>query len=724
MSTTTSRRQFLRVSALAGGGIMFGFKLLANAAESPLPAVETPFSPNAYITIDANGLVTLVAPNPEIGQGVKTALPMLLAEELDVDWEKVVIVQAALDAKAFGNQVAGGSGAIRSRFEPIRKAGATARAMLVSAAAQQWNVPAEECSTENGFVLHKASGKKAGYGELAAKAATLPVPTTVKLKDPKDYKLIGKRIRNVDNKKILTGKPLFGIDTRREGMLFVMVARPPAFGKKLKSYDDTETRKMIGVKNVVRWNNVVAVLATSTWNAKKGRDALVLEWEDASPLESTPDHEAAFKKLVQQKSDTPGRNDGDVEKSLGSSKHVLESIYQVPILSHAPMEPINFFADVRDGKADLYGPTQVPGRVRTDVAKALGIPEENITVGIPRQGGGFGRKLQSDNAVEAAMISSLAKAPIQMLWTREDDMQGDFYRPNGMYRYRAAINENNELEAWHETAAALNSRRANSPDNFPSGALANVRTDSFSLNSNIQTGPWRAPTHNALAFTQESFMDEIAHALKKDPIAFRLEMLDKAQTQPVGKVAYSVDKFKSVINLVAEMSDWHSKPEPGQFRGFASYFSFNTYVAEVAVVAIENGQLKIKKIFGAVNCGQVVNLSGAENQVQGAILDGLSHAWYSGITFDKGSVMQKNFNAYKFMRMKDSPAIVEIKFVETNDAPTGLGEPGLPPIAPAVCNAIFAATGKRIRRLPFDQDKSWQIPAPPAKSSLEKNRQG
>jgi len=304
-------------------------------------------------------------------------------------------------------------------------------------------------------------------------------------------------------------------------------------------------------------------------------------------------------------------------------------------------------------------------------------------------------------------------------------MQGDFYRPNGMYRYRAAISENNELEAWHETAAALNSRRANSPENFPAGAVANLRTDSFSLNSNIQTGPWRAPTHNALAFTQESFMDEIAHAMKKDPIALRLELLEKAATQPVGKTAYNTDKFKSVINLVAELSDWHGKPAPGEFKGFAAYFSFGTYVAEVAVVAIEKGQLRIKRIYAAVNCGQVVNLSGAENMIQGAMLDGLNHAWYSGITFDKGTVMQKNFNTYKFMRMKDSPPVVEVKFVETNEPPTGLGEPGLPPIAPAVCNAIFAATGKRIRSLPFDQDKSWQTPAAPVpKSGLEKTQRG
>jgi isoquinoline 1-oxidoreductase subunit beta len=693
-----SRRHFLKISTLAGGGVLFGFELLANATAETI--ADAPFfSPNAYLSIDTKGIVTLMAPNPEIGQGVKTSLPMLLAEELDVDWNKVVINQADFHKDKYGNQSAGGSGAIRVRYEPIRKAGAVARYMLVAAAAQTWSVPETECTTENGFVIHTPSGKKLSYGELATKSASMPVSDNIKLKDPKDFKIIGKRIKNVDNKNILTGKPLFGIDTRREGMFYCMVARPPAFGKKLKSFDDTETRKIPGVKNVVRTDTVVAVLATNTWAAKKGRDALKVEWEDTGKLESTTDHVAAYKNLIQQKSEKPDRNDGDAEQALSKAKKVMESIYEVPILSHAPMEPINFFADVRDGKADLYGPTQVPGRVRTDVAKALGIAEENITLGLPRQGGGFGRKLRSDNAVEAALISSVAKAPIQMLWTREDDMQGDFYRPNGMYRYRAAINNNNELDGWHLTAAALNGRAA-APDNFPAGALTNYRVDGHALQSNIQTGPWRAPTHNAIGFAEQSFLDEIAHELKKDPIAFRLELLERAKTNPVGKVNYDIEKFKGVINLVSKMSNWEKKT-PGRFKGFAAYYSFSTYVAEVAEISIVNGKPKVHKVYCAVNCGQVVNLSGAENQVQGAVVDGLGHAWFTEITFDKGAVQQKNFNTYKMLRMQDAPLDVEVQFIATNEAPTGLGEPALPPIAAVVCNAIFAATGKRIRKLPF-----------------------
>lgn len=699
VSTNISRRHFIKISALAGGGILLGFDMLANTQAETIAGGAPLFSPNAYLSIDPQGLVTLMSPNPEIGQGIKTSLPMLLAEELDVDWNKVVVNQAGLDKDKYGNQTAGGSSGIRTRYEPIRKAGAIARYMLIAAAAQTWNVPQQECTTDNGWVLHTASGKKLSYGELASKSATMPVPDNVTLKDPAHFKIIGKRIKNVDNKKIITGQPLYGIDTRRDGMLYAMVARPPAFGKQVQSFDDSEARKIPGVKNVVQAGNVVAVLATNTWAAKKGRDALKVEWKDVSKLESTTEHIEAYKTLVQQKADKPDRTDGDAEQALNSATKVLESIYEVPVLSHAPMEPINFFADVRDGKADLYGPTQVPGKVRTDVAKALGIAEENVTLGMPRQGGGFGRKLRSDNGVEAALISAAAKAPIQMLWTREDDMQGDFYRPNGMYRYRAAIN-NNELSGWYLIAAALNSNKAASADNFPAGALLNYRTDSHGLTSNIQTGPWRAPTHNALAFAEQSFLDEIAHELKKDPVAFRLELLDKAKSNPVGKVNYDIDKFKSVINLVSQMSNWGHNT-PGRFKGFAAYYSFSTYVAEVAEVSFLNGKLKVHKVYCAVHCGQVVNLSGAETQVQGAIVDGLGHAWFTEITFDKGAVQQKNFNTYKLLRMQDAPPDIEVQFVQTNEAPTGLGEPALPPIAAAVGNAIFAATGKRIRKLPF-----------------------
>jgi isoquinoline 1-oxidoreductase beta subunit len=372
------------------------------------------------------------------------------------------------------------------------------------------------------------------------------------------------------------------------------------------------------------------------------------------------------------------------------------------------MEPLNFFADVRDGKAELYGPTQVPGSLRTTVAKALNIPETNITLAMPRQGGGFGRKLQPDNGLEAALISAAAKAPIQMLWMREDDMQGDFYRPATMFKYRATIAPDNTIAAWHITGAVLRDRSATIPNGFPAGSIANFRSENHSLPSNIQTGPWRAPTSNAAAFADESFLDELAHEMKKDPVSLHLELLDKYKNQPIGtKANYDVAKYKSVIDLVSQMSGWGKATKPNVYRGFAAHYSFATYAAHVVeLTKAANGSLRITKVYSAVNCGRVVNQSGAENQVEGAIVDGLSHAMFSKVTFNKGAVEQTNFHTYKFLRMKDAPIEIVVKFVPSDDAPTGLGEPGLPPMAPAVANAIFAATGKRYRKLPFELGKA------------------
>jgi isoquinoline 1-oxidoreductase beta subunit len=696
-----SRRHFLKVTSIASGGMIVGFNLLSN----DVAVADTPgtFNPNAYVSIDSKGVITLMSPNPEIGQGVKTALPMILAEELEVKWDAVEVEMAPLEAK-YGNQMAGGSGAIKSRYEPIRKAGATARQMLITAAAQTWAVNEADCYAENAFIIHKPTGKKLSYGQLATKAATLPVPTDVKLKDPKDFKIIGTRVGNIDNKKIVTGEPLYGIDTRREGMLYTVVERAPAFGKVLKSFDDTEARKVAGVKNVVSIpsRNLVAILATSTWAAKKGKAALKVEWEDKTKLESTTEHTATFTEMLSKTTDKPSRNDGDVEAVFAKGK-VIEALYEVPALSHATMEPLNFFADVRDGKVDLYGPTQVPSSLRSTVARELKVPQETITLKMPRQGGGFGRKLQPDNGLDAALISQAAKVPVQMLWMREDDMQGDFYRPAYMYKYRAAIGPDNSIAAWHMNGAVLSGGNAGIPNGFPAASISNFRVDNHSLPTNIQTGPWRAPTSNAVCFADESFLDELAHEMKKDPIALRLELLEKAKNQPIGRAGHDPVKFKSVVDLVSQMSNWGKNKKPNVYYGFAMHYSFSTYAAHVVeITKSPKGALRVTKVFCAVNCGRVINQSGAEGQVQGAIVDGLSHAMFSKVTFNKGAVEQTNFHTYKFLRMKHAPIDVVVKFVPSEDAPTGLGEPGLPPMAPAVANAIFAATGKRMRKLPFE----------------------
>lgn len=698
MSTSSvSRRNFLRVSMIAGGGMLVGFSTLGKDEKAALD--ETPFSPNVFIKIAPDGKITLVSPNPEIGQGVKTSLVMLIAEEMNVDWQKIQVEIAPLDAK-YGSQTTGGSGAVRSRYTPLRQAGATARVLLIAAAADTWGVAAADCYAENGFVVNKIAGKKLSFGELATKAASMPVPANVPLKDPKEFKIIGTRVKDVDSQAIVTGKPLFGIDTRREGMLFAVVARPPAHGKKLQSFDDSAALKVTGVKKIVQVKSSVAVLATSTWAAIKGRAALKINWEDAAKLESTADHDKAFRELLSKPAATPNRNDGDVDTAMASASKVLDVYYEVPVLSHAQMEPLNFYADVRDGKAELYGPTQVPQNLVATVARELNIPPANITLGLPRQGGGFGRKLRPDNGVEAALISQAAQCPVQVQWTREDDMQNDFYRASGMFRFKAAIKDGN-LEAWQQSFACLSNGR--SPDTYPAGALKNLRIESHSLPTNIPTGPWRAPTHNVQAFANECFMDEVATELKKDPVAFRLELLKKAKEQPVGRLSYDPDKFISVIELVAKMCNWDKTPA-NTYRGFSTWFSFNSYVAQVVEIRMEKGKPQVTKVYSAVHCGRVVNLSGAENQVQGAVVDGLGHAMYTKLTFQNGAAVQTNFGPYNFVRMRNTPLDVVVGFVPSEENPTGLGEPGLPPIAPALANALFAATGKRFRRMPFVDD--------------------
>ncbi len=699
MKSINSRRNFLKVSAISGGGLLLSMVLPgfeANAAPNVVPNAAADYMPNIYIKIQADGSIVLLAPNPEIGQGVKTSLPIIVAEELGVDWKKIKVELAPLDSR-YGRQAAGGSGSVRGRFAELRKMGAAAREMFVNAAAQTWNVPAADCTAEDGMVLHKSSVKKLSYGELAAKAATMEIPANPTLKDPKDFKYIGTRINDIDAHNITTGKPLFGIDTRREGMLFAMLARSPAYGKTLGDVDETATRKVGGVKDVIKLKNSVAVLATNTWAAKKGRDALKIQWNATEKLENSSDHFAGFKEILEKGPSTAGRNDGDIDAAKQNATKILDVYYEVPTLSHGQMEPLNFFADVRDGKAELFGPTQVPDGVRNDVAEKLGIPKENITVGTPRQGGGFGRKLMTDNGVEAALISAAAKSPVQVQWTREDDMQNDFYRPAEMYRYRAALSTT-DLLAWHQSAVGIG--RGIRGDSYVAGAIANYRSDSQGFTSNTPTGWWRAPGACTMAYVAESFFDEVCIELKKDPVVFRLDFFQKAKDAPVGRLGYDPAKYKAVVELVAKMSNWGTTPA-GVFRGFATWFSFGSYAAQVVEVKLENGKPRVTKVYCAVHCGRVINLSGAENQIQGAIVDGINHAMFPKVTFVDGAVQETNFNTYRFLRIENAPLDIEVKFVESDEAPTGLGEPALPPVAAALGNAIFAATGKRLRKLPF-----------------------
>ena len=702
-STLYNRRDFLKATALAGSGLFLGFNLLPskklNAAVFNA-SLEGNFNFNSYMSIGTDGIVTIFSPNPEVGQGIKTSFPMTVAEELDVDWSKVRVEQAPLDAARFERQVAGGSGSTPHSWKRLRQAGATARHMLIEAAANVWKVPMSECSTDKGVVMHKASGKSLNYGDLVIEATKITPPKEVKLKDRKDFKLIGTFVKGVDNQAIITGKPLFGLDFYREGMMIAMLQRPPAFGLKLKSFDGAAAKVMPGIVDVLSFKNNVAIVGKTTWEVKKAREIVKIEWEKDGNLESTDDHNRLFKELMNSDKAEMRRKDGDTEGVFKTAAKVIEAEYQCPFLSHSPMEPMNFFAHVTADKVELIGPTQNPQSARADVAKLLSVAPEKVTVQMTRMGGGFGRRLRSDFAMEAAELSSIIKAPVKVIWTREDDMTGGIYRPACRYRFRAALDKDSNLIGYEQRGVGINAGDSTrGGNNFPSGAIPNVLIDSIEHKSPITTGPWRAPITNFLAFAEQSFLDQIAEASGKDPVQMRLDLLDKAKKTPVGAIKYDIDRFKAVIQLAAEKSGW-GKKKKDVYQGFSVYFSHASYVAQVAEMVKEKGKPVLKKIYAAVDCGIVVNQSGALNQVVGSMVDGLGHAMYGNLTFKNGAPEQNNFNTYRLIRMNEIPE-VEVHFVDNGIDPTGLGEPALPPLGGAVANAIYKATGKRVNNQPF-----------------------
>ena len=703
--TKNGRRDFLKITAITSGGLVLGFNWF-NVEAAPVIVSDSALAAgnigfNSYLSIATDGIVTIMSPNPELGQNIMTSFPMVVAEELEADWTRVKVLQANLDNK-FDRQLTGGSGAVPHSWKLLRTAGATAKAMLVQAAAQQWGVSAAECSASMGIVSHRASGKKLGYGDLAEAASKIAVPTDVKLKDRKDFKLIGTRVRNVVNKDIITGKPLFGLDFYREGMLFAMIQRPESFGMKLKSVDSVAAKAMPGIVDVVSFKNNVAVVGKSTWQVLKARKLLKIEYEKEAAIESTDDHNKLFVSLMDTGTATVRRKDGDVDTAFKNAAKVVKGEYQCPFLSHSPMEPMNFFAHVKPDSIELVGPTQTPARARTQVSQLLKVPEDKITLQLTRLGGGFGRRLQNDYVVEAAELSSIMKVPIKLIWTKEDDMSGGVYRPAVRYRFEAALDASGNMIGYKLRGVGINAGNSTRENNFPSGAVDNLLIDSVEHKSPITTGAWRAPITNFLAYAEQSFLDEVAQAAGKDPVAFRLELLEKAKGKPVGDLRYDVDRMIGVIKLAAEKSAWGKKKNVSQ--GFSVYFSHASYVAQVAEVEMQGGMPVVKKIFAVADCGQVVNYGGARQQVMGGVVDGLGHAMYSKLSFKDGAAEQKNYNTYRLIRMKEIPE-VETHFVDNGIDPTGLGEPALPPTGGAVANAIFKATGKRLRSQPFtDED--------------------
>ncbi|MFK7812991.1 MAG: molybdopterin cofactor-binding domain-containing protein [Maribacter sp.] len=719
---TFSRRAFMRTSSLAGGGMLIGFNLFQACKPKAVPPVDlskltyTDF--NAFIKIAANGAVTIFSPNPEIGQGVKTAMPMLIAEELEVAWNNVFVEQGILDTNNYTRQVAGGSQSIRHGWEPLRQTGATARQMLVNAAAARWGVDVSECSVSEG-VITNAAGETLGYGDVVNEAAILEVPEDVKLKDPKDFKIIGQDAQNVDIDKITSGKPLFGLDYKKEGMVYASVLRPPAFGQKLISYDDTEAKGMPGVINIIKIgekvqklfeedasfaskissSDKVVVIAESTWQAMKAKEAIKAEWENDILMESTANHDQMLTGFLDGTQFDTRRKDGDVKKAFAEADMVLERTYESPFLPHNCMEPMNFFADVTDEKVHLVGPIQTPAWKAGLIAKLLGREEDDILLEMTRMGGGFGRRLYGDFVLEAAEISDAIRKPVKVVYSREDDMAVGVYRPAIKYRIKASVKDG-QLTGYHLKEAAINDNMYGLiPNFFPAGAVENYQVDTKSYKSNITTGAWRAPYTNFLAYAEQSFFDELAEAMEVDKVQMRLDLLKKVDAEADESIEYSPERMIKVIETAVEKSGWGTQPK-GVYQGFVNYYCHNTHVSEVADVVIENGSPVVKKITCVVDCGIVVNPLGALNQIEGGVIDGVGHSMYGDFGFDAGMPTATNFDRYRLIRMKEAPK-VEVHLIQNELTPTGLGEPTLPPAGGAVANALKAATGKRIYQQPF-----------------------
>jgi isoquinoline 1-oxidoreductase subunit beta len=746
--TPVDRRQFLRVSAIAGGGVLLATYIepFANTSARLAGAGKKAddFRPNAYIRITPDGTITIIGKNPEIGQGVKTMLPMLIADELDADWSKVKVEQGKLDTVNYVRQVAGGSTATPTNWIPMRRVGAAARAMLVTAAAQTWNVPESELTTSAGTVVHTASNRRVGYGELAAKAATLTAPDLEKvtLKDPKDFTIIGKGVPSVDNHAIVTGKPLFGIDVTVPGMLYAVFEKSPVFAAKVKSANVDEIRKEPGVKDafVVDGGTQlagllggVAIVADTWWAAKTARAKLKVTWEDhPTAAQSSASIAAQALELSKKAPMRSLRKDGDVDAAFKSGAKIIEAAYFYPFISHAPLEPQNCTASFKDGKLEIWTQSQTPESGRAMCAQTLGIKDTDITVNMFRGGGGFGRRLNNDYMVEAAWIAKQAGVPVKLLWTREDDMQHDFYRPAGYHYLKGAVDGSGKLVAWrnHFVSFGDPEKMAAPPAQggapfaasagiggaeFPARFIPNFALDTSVMALGVPTGALRAPGSNGIAFATQSFIDELAAAAGKDPLQFRLDILSNTPVSqdagPAGQApAFEAARMRGVLELVRDKSGWGKTTLPkGTGMGVAFHFSHRGYFAEVVQATVaRDGTVKVDKVWVAGDVGsQIINPLNAVNQVQGAVLDGIAEALGQEITIENGHTVQSNFNTFPLLRLRQAPP-VEVHFHITENPPTGLGEPALPPVVPALCSAICAVTGKRVRSLPLaKQDLKW-----------------
>ena len=709
-----SRRLFLTAGAAAGGGLVLGFSVSAGTVSGA--------ALGNFVRIGGDGKVTIVAKNPEIGQGVKTMLPVLIAEEMDADWGSVVIEQADGDKAKYGDQYAGGSMATSDNWLPMRQVGAAARYMLVAAAAKRWGVAAADCTTQAGYVVNGA--RKLGYGALAEAATkvTAPDPASLKLKDPAQFVLIGKPRKGFDNPKIVRGEPLFGIDVNVPGMVYAAYVRAPVFGAKLVSADLDAVKAMTGVKDAFVLKGTdpmhglkdgVAILASNWWYANRAREALKVVWDDASGKgHSTADYVATGRALLDKPAVKTSRDDASFDDVMKAAKTRVAADYSVPFLPHATMEPQNCTVAVRGDTVEIWAPTQLPEDGRKLVAGVLGVDASKITVHMIRCGGGFGRRLENDYMAEAAAIAQKAGVPVKLVWSREDDMTHDYYRPGAMHRFEGGLDDTGKVVAYrhHMVTFTRDGKVAQGSEvdqgGFTPQMTDTVRTSESYIETPVTTGYLRAPVSNSVAFATESFVDEMAHAAGKDPVALRLAQIDghiKAHpyTDAANTWGYNPQRMRDVLALVAERSGWGKATLPkGVGMGVACYFSHQGFFAEVAKVAVSDGNVRVLKVWVVGDIGStIINPLHAENTVQGAVIDGIGEM-FGEITFIDGAAEQTNFDTFPLLRMPQAPK-VDVFFHKTAFSPTGLGEPALPPVVPAVANAIFAATGKRIRDLPL-----------------------
>jgi isoquinoline 1-oxidoreductase beta subunit len=723
-----TRRSFIQVSAAAGGGMLVALHLDAADlfAQGPPGAPNVRFDAPAFVKINTDGTVTITSKNPEIGQGIKNMLPMIIADELDVDWSTVKVVQADADQSKYGAQVAGGSTATPTNWDPMRQVGSAIRQMVLAAAADKWSVPVSELTTSSGRVMHASSKRSVGYGELATAAAAKPVPTLsmVPLKDPKDYKIIGKPMRGVDTAAITTGKPVFSIDFTVPGMLWAVYQKSPVFGAKVASSNLDQIKTMPGVKHAIVVEGTtnlqglmpgIAIVADTWYQANQARKALKVTWaEHPTSAQSSESFQAKADSLGKGAYATKLRTDGDVEKAFAApGAKVVEGAYSYPFIAHAPLEPQNCVASWQNGKLELWAPSQTPAAGLAICAQTLGIQQSDITMHLMKTGGGFGRRLTNDYVVESAWISKQINAPVKLLWTREDDMGHDMFRPAGFHYLKGAVDSSGKLTAWRNHFVTFGEGERYAPSaniagiQFPALFVENFDFGDSKIPLGVPTGALRAPGSHAFSFVFQSFIDELAHAAGKDPVQFRLDLLaNKVYQAPErGGDGFDAARMAAVVKMIAEKSGWGTKKLPeGTGMGIGFQYSHRGYFAEVAEVSVDsNKRIKVNKVWVGGDIGsQIINPMHAENLVQGGVIEGISHMMQE-ITVKGGQVEQSNFHQVPLLRLAQAPPVIEVHWIKSNNSPTGLGEPSLPPILPAVANAIFAASGTRVRSLPLSK---------------------